>query len=257
MKKVWISALPHDEKLMPKILGLLRKYGLDVNGHFWTDDIKKMAWTASLEEMLKHEPDLWIIVGSDQELGTDTIRYGLSLLALAVQANKGPDFPIMILNSGQKLEPEILTTPLRNAMIIDVDNPALGAKVVAQVNIPRKKSTPEFRLDIHAHQSLGLWFELGPGEQDWDGILFGTFKGEIDAHGVGEAGKLPRTAVLEYQMKGIKLQSGDKEYIAWAVRNKLTPDLSYYVRVRDMAQSILFGPFSADDELDVHKMELF
>jgi len=57
-------------------------------------------------------------------------------------------------------------------------------------------------------------------------------------------------------MKGLKLNLGEREYVAWAVQNKLDETLSYYVRVKkDTPTSMLFGPYAQDEEAEVHVIE--
>jgi hypothetical protein len=43
MKKIWITSLAHEEKHVQRIMAMLKTYALDANGHFWMDDLKKMA----------------------------------------------------------------------------------------------------------------------------------------------------------------------------------------------------------------------
>jgi hypothetical protein len=103
---------------------------------------------------------------------------------------------------------------------------------------------------------LGQWFEVGPVDADWSGAMFGVCGAEIDAHGVGPSGQLPQKAVLEYPMQGLKMTLGEKEHIAWAVKNRLDSDSSYYLRVKDEPESVLFGPFSEGDDAEVYVLHL-
>ena len=88
--------------------------------------------------------------------------------------------------------------------------------------------------------------------------MFGAYEGKIAFHGVGPAGKLPSKSVLNYPMEGLRLNLGEKEYIAWAVQNELHAETSYFVKLDGFPESILFGPFPADgaDEADVHVIDL-
>lgn len=258
MKKIWISSLTKDQAMLQQVLGLAKKYGLETNGHFWTDDVEKFAWLAALEELLKEKADVWIIVGPKEAWLKESIRFGLSLTTIGLQAQRGKGFPIIIINSGEELGDHDLPMLLKDAEILKLTNPSLGAKLVARANLPIPTITADYRLDIYAHERIGLWFEIGPNQQNWHGILFGVTNGEIDAHGVGPTGQLPQKTVLEYQMQGLKLSLGEKEYSAWAVKNTITPEDSYYVRVRQMAQSLIFGQYPAEDEeLEVSKIELY
>ena len=59
-------------------------------------------------------------------------------------------------------------------------------------------------------------------------------------------------------MEGLRLDLREKEYIAWAVQNKLNAETSYFVKVEGFPESILFGPVPAEgaDEVDVHVIQL-
>ena len=258
MKKIWVTALDHDEKKVQSILGTIRQYGLDGNGHFWEDDIKNMAWFTPKEAIVDKDSGLWVIVGSGKSLKTDTVRYGLAMLTLAVQAEKGIGFPVLFVDADGDVTHEILPTPLKGADIIAFDNASLGAKMVAKANTPVKEIDSGYRMAIHANPNYGVWFEVGPsGDSAWSGALLGVSNALIDAHGVGSAGKLPEKAILEYQMQGLKVQLGETEYTAWAVQNNLDSNNSYYVRVREMPESILFGPYSSEEEAEVHIINLY
>lgn len=54
--------------------------------------------------------------------------------------------------------------------------------------------------------------------------------------------------MLEYAQEGLTLQVGEREFTAWAVRNRLGPDETYYARVKGAPESILFMPYTEDSE---------
>ena len=256
MKKVWITSLVRKEEQVGNMLGLAKKYGLDANGHFWVDDLKHMAWLAPKESCLDPEMGLWVIMGSAKDMEGASIRYGLGLLALTVQAKRGNGFPILWVSTEGEIKAEALPTPLRGAEVVALSSAVLGAKLVAKANTPVPKMDMDYRLDIHANPGFGVWMEIGPGKgHQWNGALFGVHGADIDAHGVGNAGKLPEKSVVEYPMKGLKLNLGERDYTAWAVQNKLDENLSYYVRVKDAPASMLFGPYAQDEEAEAHVIE--
>ncbi|KPK96116.1 hypothetical protein AMJ80_01750 [bacterium SM23_31] len=258
MKKIWVTALEHDEKQVQVVLGTIRNYGMDCGGHFWTDDPKNMSWLEPKDTLVDKETALWVLTGSQKNLEKDSVRFGLALLALTVQAKKGYGFPILFVDTEGDVNSDGLPTPLKGVDLISIGSASLGAKMVAKVNTPVKKIDTEYRIDIHANRSFGLWFEVGPYlDKVWHGALLGVYGGGIDFHGVGEAGKLPQKAVLEYPMKGLKLQLGEREYEAWAVQNNLDENHSYYVRVKDMPGSIIFGPYTAEEEAEVNIIDLY
>jgi hypothetical protein len=259
MKKIWITSLdPADRagKHVQTVLGTIRAYGLDGNGHFWIDDLKNMAWLGPREQLVEKDTALWLILGSRTSLEAASVRYGLGLLALTVQAARGYGFPVLVLDTEGGLESVNMPGPLRGAEIIPVASPTLGAKLAARAGMPAVTMRTDYRIDIHANTAIGLWFEVGPAEGgEWSGAMLGVCGGAVDFHGVGEAGRLPHRAVLEYPIQGLKLTLGEKEYTAWAVQNRLDGNSSYYVRVADVPQSIVFGPFAPEDDAGVYVIE--
>ena len=257
MKKVWLTSLEKSEEHVKQIMSALKGYGLDVQGHFWTDELEKMAWIGPRDVMLDKDLAVWVILATPETLSSPNIRYGLSLLTLTVQAQRGLGFPIMILLSGgEPISPGQLTTPLHGADIVAADNPAFGAKIVAKVHAPGKKAATEYRLDCYGNPQIGQWFEIGPVSSTWKGALFGVTGANITFQAVGEKGQLPEKSTLNYPIQDMQLSLGDKEYIAWAVQNELEPDSSYFIKVEGYPESILFGEYSQEEEADVFVVSL-
>jgi hypothetical protein len=257
MKTVWMTALMKDEELVKKTFSQMKTYGVEVKGHFWEDDLEKMAWIGPREEMLKPEVSLWAIAATPDTLALPTIRYGLSLLAITVQAKRGNAFPIMLLIPGDRMPAvETLPMPLKTADLLSVTDPGLGAKLVAKIHTPVKEMPSEYRLDVYGNQQIGQWFEVGPMGVSWQGCLFGVSGGEILFHGVGPKGSLPSRSVLNYPMKGLKLDLGGREYNAWAVRNELGANDSYFIKVKGSPDSILFGPYSEQEDAEVFTIKI-
>ncbi len=251
MKKIWITALEGPEQAsgaVQALMTVLHGYGIESGGHFWTDDLEKLGWLGPLETLAERDTAVWVILASAKSLEKPSVRYGLGLLAISVQARKGQGFPILILDTGEGLDSSTLPVPLRGADIFPAGLPTLGAKLVARANLPQKPLDPGYRLNIQAGERFGVWFEIGPANgENWDGALLGVSGGEIDFHGAGPAGALPQKAVLEYPMQGLKLEVNGKEFTAWAVQNRLDAGSSYYVRVREIPSGIVFGPLNQDE----------
>lgn len=257
MPKVLVSALSRDEAATARLLSGIKRFVPDLDGHFWTDDLAKMAWSGPKDLLLTPDCALWLISGRAEDLATDSVRQGLALTALGVQAAKGQNFPIILALSGALPDPAALPTPLSGAEILAVDNPALGPKLTAKAFTPRKAVPLEYRLDVYALPGLGLWLEAGPGAgHHWAGAMIGTEGGDIFAHGVGPSGKLPERSVVEYAMKGLKLGLGGREFTAWAVQNALEPGISYYVGLRGDPKALVFGSLPEGDEAEVYSVKL-
>ena len=257
MKTVWLTSLIRAEDVVKKFMSQLKTYGLEVNGHFWEDDLEKMAWTKARDELLNSKIVLWAILASDEGLRTPALRYGLSLLTITVQAQRGISFPIVILQTqGDPVPSNTLTTPLKGVDVLSASDPGLGAKLVAKAHAPAKEISSEYRLDTYGNAQIGQWFEVGPQNSPWLGAMFGAAGGEIAFHAVGPRGSLPSQTVLNYPLKGLKLNLGEKEYVAWAAQNELDPQTSYFVKVEGFPESIIFGSYSTEEEAEVYVVEL-
>ncbi len=260
-KKVWITALSMEsQKQLEALATTLGTYGLAVDGHFWDDNLQEMSWGGAREPLRDEEVKLWLILARPEELEKESVRFGLSLLAIAVQQARGNGFPILVAGDGGAVNSDELPTPLAGAEVVDAADPTLGAKMVAKANMPAPKVDPGYRLRVYPMAQLGLWFEVGPteGSEPWSGAIFGV-TGEhaaVDSHGVGPEGKPPQKAVLNYPMKDLKLALGESEYVAWAVRNAIDPDDSYFVRVQGMPEAMLFGELGDNDQPDLFVLKL-
>jgi len=258
MPSLFLTSLPPDPRSAQALLAALKPYGLAVQGRLWADDLERMAWLGPAEVLRHPDTALWLVAGSAGDWAAPTVRYGLALLALKVQAARGANFPFILVNtSADPLDPQSLPDPFRGAAMIPAGHPQLGAKVTAAAHLPVAPAEVEYRLEVHAAPGLGTWFEVGPAAGSWSGALFGVDGGRIDAHGVGPRGLLPHKAVLKYPQKGIVLRLEEREFTAWAVRNVISAGESYYLRVWDLPAQILFGPYDpAGDDLDLHRVRL-
>lgn len=257
MKKVWITALSHDEEASSKLVSAVGQYGLAVEGHFWTDDLKNMAWASARDPLLAKETVVWLILGPAESFSSESVRYGLSMLSLAVQARRGHQFPVLFVSTSGEVAAAALPTPLRSLQNLSLASPALGAKIIAQANLPAAPVEKEYLLDVHSVPGIGQWFEVGPAPgRSWTGALFGIDDGEIDSHAVGPQGYLPERAVLQYPQKGLKLQLGEREYTAWAVKNPVDDRSAYFLRVKGYPAAVVFGAFPEGDDAEMFSVSL-
>jgi len=256
-KSIWLSSLVRAEEEIKKLITQMKTYGIEVNGHFWEDNLANMAWMSPREELIKPEVALWLILADEQSLTTPTIRYGLSLLAITVQANRGLSFPIIVLlTEGTPPAAADLPTSLKSVEFLSLADTALPAKLVAKVHAPSPPISSEYRLDVYGNAQIGQWFEIGPTQATWSGAMFGISVGEITFHAVGQKGFLPERAVLNYPLKGIKLNLGEKEFVAWAVQNEINSQSSYFVKVKGFPDAILFGPYAQGEETEVYVVRI-
>ncbi len=252
LKTIWLSSLGSSEEAVKNLISQLKTYGLEVKGHFWEDDVGKMAWAKPREELIKPEVTLWLILASPESLANPSIRYGLSLLILTVQAKRGLSFPTVILLQGEPPSLETLPMPLRGVDFLSLKDPGMAAKLVVKVNAPGKTIPSDYRIDTYGNPQIGQWVEVGPTNTIWSGAMFGVADGEIIFHAVGPKGSLPSQSVLQYPVKGLKLDLGGRQYIAWAVQNEIDSETSYFVKIEGSPESFLFGPYATQEEAEVY-----
>lgn len=244
MKTVWISALEHNPSRVSAITEVLKRYGLSSRGHFWEDAPDKQVWRAALAEMLEMRADLWLILADQTELAKPSVRCGLALLAIALQNARGAAFPIILLYQGTSSDAETLPFPLRASTLIEETAPSWPAKIVAKANMGNLAPTPDYRLDILGDERLGLWFEIGPRSGIWEGVIFGVAGAKISFQAVGQKGLLPSTSELAFAQQGMQMNAGDRRFDAWAVRNTLDQNTSYFAQVSAHPEAILFFPYT-------------
>jgi hypothetical protein len=250
MKSTWVTALEQEPGLAQKTVAELRRFGLASEGHFWIDDLASMAWVGVLEKMKEERPSLWVILASDKALAEPNIRYGLSLLSLAVKTHL-ESLPIVVLGAAGEAPAAQAAPPLlKNALYLAIDSPAWQAKLVALANLPAAAGQTDYYLDAYGSRELGQWFEVGPSSEQWQGALFAVAGAEINFHAVGPRGKLPERSTISYSQKGLKLEVNGVEYTGWALRNELSPADSYFVRVQGEPGSLVFGAYPEGDASD-------
>ncbi|MBE6442261.1 MAG: hypothetical protein E7022_08055 [Desulfovibrio desulfuricans] len=252
-KRVLLSLLEDNEGLARLLAQELAGSGLDVQAHFWDAAPDAMAWGAAARELASCHA--WVIAG--KEFSGRDVRTSLALAALAVQAELGNGFPILLSPSGAAPDVAALPTPLQDAEAV---KNGLGAKAAVRANT-FKTLRPGYRLRPHALGRLGLWFELGPTDGFWQGAFFasgtaGAATGAPTAHGVGPAGTIPEKCTLQYPVQGVKLSVRGVECEGWGVKNTLNAGVSYYVRVPACPDVLSFGPFPETDEAELYTVAL-
>lgn len=250
-KKIWLSAFNCPEDTVQSVIAKLQSYGLTAEGHFFEDNLEKMAWAAPRKQLLDSSVSMWLILSSAESLQQSSFRYGIAMLALAVQAARGVNFPIIILQVGDNgIQSDTLPTPLAGARVLPLTNTTYAAKLIAIAHTPVKQILPGYRLDVYGIPNVGQWFEVGPVTGDWKGAIFGVSDGEIKLHAVGPAGQLPEKTVLNYPQQGLEIALGDQKFTAWGVQNIIEPTSSYYLKIEGKPGKIMFCPYSSEEETE-------
>lgn len=249
-KKLWISALCKDEARIAKLNGGLRKYGFDASGHVWLDEADKLAWRVAYDELQKLKTDYWLILADPESLAKPGVRYALNVMTFAMRRDRQDVLPIILL--GAESMRAQLPIALQSVKIIDDNAAGWEAKIVASTLRPPAPDHLPYRIDVYGDDKIGQWFEIGPTEGTWSGVIFGAAGDNVSLtfHAVGPAGKLPEKTILEYAREGMKIEAGGKAYTAGSVRNRIDTDTSYFVRVKGLPDSLLVMPDESGAETD-------
>lgn len=255
-KKLFISLLAEDGRLSDYIGGTAAKYGIETAGVVWKEEPGKPVWGDVVSMILKKECHGWLVAGklADWQSSAET-RSHIALAALKTANLMGPSFGFF---SMIEPNPEALPTPLSGA--IEVEKAKLGAKLAAKLGMAAKAGPePEYRLDVHPLPvGDGFVAEIGPAPgKTWAGALLAIRGGgEISHHTVGKRGDVPDRGIVEYAMKGLKLELGGKEYAGWAVANALDAETSYFVRITGEVEGMAFGELPSGDAGDLYAVGL-
>lgn len=257
-KKVWLTWLPDGEGAPQpqETVAALSRYGLDVAGAPWVDDLEKVAW-AELAGLLLDPgtAELWLVAGRREDFAAPRLRYGLSMVTAMLREGRTAALQSCCL--GLDGRTETLPSLLGAFEAFDGSDSSWGAKLVAAAYAKPAKVSEDFRFNVIAHSLIGQWFEVGPNEGDWKGAMLGvTGDAKITHHAVGPKGQLPEKTVLEYQAQGIEAELGADKFVAWSVQNQLGPGESYYVKVEGQPSKLILGSHPGSDEAEVTVLSL-
>jgi hypothetical protein len=65
---------------------------------------------------------------------------------------------------------------------------------------------------------------------------------------VGPKAHAARQDQLEFAQEGLQIKSGGRDFTAWAVRNQVGADASYFARVKGSPEAILFMPYAEESD---------
>ncbi|MEJ2693379.1 MAG: hypothetical protein P8166_10060 [Candidatus Thiodiazotropha sp.] len=260
-KKVWLTWVPQGEGVAgpEQSLGLLNQVGLGVSGAYWVDDLEKMAWQELAAQLIDSSgPDLWIVAGRKEDFESEQNRYGLSLVSAMVAEERATPWKGICLGIDFMPEQAGLPTLLRPFQCLSGLDSGWPSKVVAAAFMTEATVVSEdFRFNVIAHPMLGQWFEVGPLDESWAGVMLGVAgDSSITHHAIGTRGQLPEKSVLEYPIQGIQAKLGDDEYTAWSVQNSVGTNQSYYVKVEGFPRSLIIGAHPGTDMAEVVCLEL-
>ena len=242
---VWIITVGEVGPLSQIVASGLKTYGLDVQGQRWPVD-ESQAWLTSAQEAASSRAALVVLVVDPSLYQKADIRRGLALFRLSLQTRIDRLVDGFIVFQGPPPELELGVSNchrvLEDWQVVDPETSWL-AKAVARMHVPSKLGTP-IKLGLHAHERLGVWFEIARNPPIAQKGSVAGVSGEnvqIDFHAVGPKGRLPNRTVNEYEIQGMKFDYQGLSFEAWGLQNTLTEDESYYIRVEGEPSYISAG----------------
>lgn len=260
-KTIWITVLDDGtgQVRAETASRLLRQYGIATQGSMFVDDPGKLAWRDGLNALNLSRVNLWLILANVDDLAKPSIRYGLSLFAESLREEKGAAFPIIL--SFPSVRTGEIPKALSGVTLVDESSARWAAKIVARTHVEKRAKEGEYFLSVIGAPQLGQWFSVGPCQSEWSGVIFGLCGGDdpvtIDFQAVGPRGVLPAKTVLEYEQRGLVLRAGDRQFSAWALRNRVSAGDAYFARVIGMPEAILFATFTEAGYSDATIVQLF
>jgi hypothetical protein len=267
MKNVWITALARDDVRSSSVAATLKKYGMQAQGHVWLDEPDKAVARIVQDAMEAAHADAWLVLIDPQVLAKPSVRYGLSILHASLQSSRGAPLPLVCLWPTEAAPASVslaaLPPMLGDALVFGEHSAAWPAKLVAAAARPAVHrplaALGGYRLAVWGNENIGQWLEIGSPGQTLAGFAFGVpaaaaTAGEpearIEFQAVGPRGALPQKTTLEYAQEGLQMRIGEREYLSWAVRNQITPDQSYFVRIRGTPETLLCMPYPDGDDVE-------
>ena len=147
-KNVWLTWMANEEgdpSPQPAVAAL-SKSGMAVNGAPWVDDPKEYAWS-ELSDVLKNDddgPDIWVIGARKQDLENTDHRFGLSMTAAMVRADRKNPAHIVIMGIDGMPDADTLPTLLASCQLVDGTDASWSAKVfvTAMTSKPARRGSP-------------------------------------------------------------------------------------------------------------------
>ena len=258
---VWIIVIGEEAKIIASpVSASLQHYGLQTKGQFWPIG-EKQAWLASSENAAQENAGLIVVVASQEQYASESIRRDLALFRLNLQSKLKrhiDGFVHLFGESHLKDDSPALKTATKMSILGDwtlVEDAKWVAKAVARLHVPNKPSLP-YQIQLYAQEKIGVWLEIRPrNNMPVSGFILGVAGNEakISFHAVGISGLLPEKTINEYEFKGMKFETAGLEFEAWGLRNQIQVNESYYVRLEGEPNAIAVGSMPGEEleEVDI------
>lgn len=231
----WLVAVGEVDELAQLTARQLTAYGVVVKGQRWPDK-QPQAWMASAQEAAGDGARLVVVVATPESYRDPALRRQLALFRLFLQTLTRTTINGFVVLKGGTESSDIRSDLPGTAVLGDWESVGTEnwiARAVARLHAPRRPKWPA-DLGLFAQEKLGVWLSVKPEPgQIIHGCMVGVSENQSDIsfHAVGSAGQLPERSVNEYEMKGISFESAGHSFKAWALKNTLSANDAYFVRL--------------------------
>lgn len=256
----WLIAVGEVDELAQVTARQLTAYGVAVKGQRWPDK-QPQAWMTSAQEAAGDNARLVVVVATPDSYRDPELRRQLALFRLFLQTlTRSTVNGFVVLHGGS--EPGDIQSELPGTAIL-ADWQSVGtdnwiARAVARLHAPRRPKWPA-DLSLFAQEKLGVWLSVKPEPgQTIQGCLVGVSanQSDISFHAVGSAGQLPERSTNEYEMKGITFESAGHSFKAWALKNTLSSNDAYFVRLQGEPDLLAIATLPSGEISDVDLISL-
>ncbi len=228
----------------------LRKVGFATATVHWKEvAARHLGWTELLHHLTDTSLVSFVIAGNREDF-TPSVFYALSMTRIGLR-NKNPLTMALISDVPLDSLPQMLAD-----CSVFLTKEAFAPKLMAARFKPSTLLELPFYLDVHLDMYLGQWLETGPLTEKKEGIMLGVNPGAIVAHGVGERGSIPERCTLNHPMLGIEASWGEIPLYGAAVKNILTPETSYYIKLEGEPRYVFVGDYPEGENEHAYVLEL-
>jgi len=208
-KCVWIIVIGEEVKIVTSpVSASLQQYGLQTKGQLWLIG-EKQVWLASSEKAAQENACLIVVVASQEQYASKSIRRDLALFRLNLQFKLKrhiDGFVHLFGESHLKDDSPVVMIDPKMSIFVDwalVEDTKWAAKAVVELHVPNKPSLP-YLIHLYAQEKIGVWLEIRPRNiVSVPGFILGVSGNEtkINFHAVGMSGLLPKKTINEYELR--------------------------------------------------------
>lgn len=257
---IWLIGMGDVDPVAQQVAQQLRPYGALLRGQKWPTG-EKQTWMASAQEAAAAGASVVVVVAPTDAYADPARRRELALFRLFLQSLVRRSVNGFVVLTDPSAATATASDLPGSSVLADweiVNAAGWPARVVARMHAPKKPQWP-VRIGVYAQDKLGVWLEVKPSpEVTTQGCLLGVSgnSASISFHAVGPAGRLPERSVNEYEMKGIEFEAAGHGFSAWALRNTLTPEDAYFVRIEQEPDILAIGNLPDGEIGDVDLVNL-